>query len=173
MEALSSSAGRSVRSASQPIKTRGAANNGNRFLKDTLVAPRAIALTNRFPGKVRVAEFEDLLGAIWSHLLECLTGPVGVKASDRRRTVTFMGAVRFIIDKSSGKVSVSQLGEKNKKVEFLRDDKKTVIDLPVRLNGFWLDPFLVPWRGRIGECLIDHHATGSDVDWYAAIKLEL
>ena len=145
----------------------------NRFFRETLVAPRARVVAQRFPGNVRANEFEDLLGAIWSHIRGCLTGPVQVKEGPRGRTVTFMGAARFIVDKSSGRVTVSQFERQDDKVVFVHDDKATVIDLPVRIDGFWLDAFLVPWRDRIADCLIDHRRPGPGPDWFAAIKLEL
>lgn len=102
-----------------------------------------------------------------------LNDPVRIEEDSCQRTVTFMGAARFSIDKELGLVRVSQLAESDGEVTFVRDHNATVINLPVRLNGFWLDPFLPPWRKPIADCLIDHHATGSAVDWYAAIKLEL
>ena len=100
--------------------------------------PRAASLLSRFRGNVREAEFEDLLGAIWSYLRLCLTEPVQVKESSRRRTVTFMGAIRFTVDKTSGRVGLRQYGTTNGKLALVRDDKATVIDLPAKLNGFWL-----------------------------------
>ena len=147
--------------------------NTNGFLRETLVAPRAGVVAQRFPGNVRVDEFEDLLSAIWSHIRGCLTGPVQIVESKNLRTVTFMGVARFIVDRRSGQVSMSQVSVKNGKVEFVRDDKPMVIDLPVRIDGFWLDAFLVPWRERIAHCLIDHRRPGPGPDWFAAIKNEL
>ncbi|MDP2640495.1 MAG: hypothetical protein Q8Q16_07495, partial [Betaproteobacteria bacterium] len=162
-----------IPSASQPSKRDRDTTSANRFLRKALIAPRAIALANRFPGNVREDLLHALLESLWTSLTGHLADPIRIKENDRRRTVTFMGAVRFSIDKNSGRVSVSQLEEKNAKVKFAHDDKLTAIVLPVKLDGFWLGPFLAPWRERIGECLIDHHATGSDVDWLQAVKNEL
>ena len=143
------------------------------FLKENLVAPRAGVVAQRFPGNVRVDEFEDLLGAIWSHIRGCSINPIQTTESHTLRAVTFMGAVRFTVHKYSRRVTVSQYGRQGDKVEMAQYDNATVIDLPVRIDGFWLDAFLVPWMGRIADCLIDHRRPGPGPDWFAAIKLEL
>jgi hypothetical protein len=135
--------------------------------------PRAIALTNRFPGNVRQDLLEALLASLWRGLVGQLADSLRVNENDRQRSVTFMGAARFTVDKRSGRVSVSQLSEKKAKLMFVDETRAAVIDLPARLNGFWLDAFLVPWRHQIGECLIDHHATGSGMDWMESVKREL
>ena len=72
-------------------------------------APRAHAITQRFPGNVRLGLFEDLLGAIWAHLQDCLLEPLRVEETENERRATFMAAVRFTVDKCSGQVTVSQL----------------------------------------------------------------
>ena len=137
-------------------------------------APRAHAITQRFPGNVRLGLFEDLLGAIWSHLQDCLLEPLRVEETENERRATFMAAVRFTVDKCSGQVTVSQLTrQRDGTVAFQDHDGQTVINLPVKLDGFWLDAFLIPWRDRIGECFIDHMRPSRGPDWLESIKIEL
>lgn len=139
-----------------------------------LPSPRSAALLNRFPGNVREGLLEALLADIWASLQAHLAEPVRARQSRRWRTVTFMGAARFTVDKESGRIGVMELVKQaDGRVGFASVTVPTVIDLPGRVNGFWLDAFLVPWGERIAECFIDHQATGSDLSWYAALKREL
>jgi hypothetical protein len=148
--------------------------NANRFMKKVQVAPRAVSLTSRFSGNVREGRLDDLLRSLWTSLQSHLADPVRVKETASRRTVTFMGAVRFSVDKASGRVSVCELAtQKSGRLGFLKDEKPTVIDLACRLDGFWLDPFLLSWRPEIAECLIDHTRASDGPDWMESIRREL
>ena len=157
----------------RPNEAEDAASKDSHFLASTVIMPRVAALADRFPGNVRLDLLDALLASIWASLMTHLKDPVRVEESDRQRAVTFMGAARFTRDKDSRWISVSQLEDKNGAVVFVVDPKATAIDLPARLSGFWLDPFLVPWRRAIADCLIDHQTTGSGLDWMAALKHEL
>lgn len=57
------------RAASHHMKSEKAAENSNRFLKNTLVAPRVAALASRFPGNVHHDLLDALLGFLWTSLL--------------------------------------------------------------------------------------------------------
>jgi len=140
-------------------------------MKTTIVAPRVSPLVNRFHGNVRPDLLKVFLDSIWASLLAHLADPVRVDENDQCRSVTFMGAIGFTIDKHSGRVELSRLEKKNGEIVFVHDNKSTVIDLPAKLTGYWLDPFLVPWRKPIADCWIG--PTASDPEWHQAIKREL
>lgn len=112
----------------------------------TRAGPRAAPLLNRFPGNVRKDLLVALLASLWASFEANLADPVRVTERKHRRTVTFMGAARFSIDTRWGRIKVSELQERNAELVFVGDNKPTVIDLPARLNGFWLDAFLAPWQ---------------------------
>lgn len=148
--------------------------SANQFLKKVQVQPRLNALANRFPDNVREDLLRDLLESLWTNLKGHLADPVRIKSTSRFRAVTFMGAVRFMVDKVSGRVSVFELAKKkNGRIGFLKHDKPTVIDLACRLDGFWLTPFLLSWRPQIAECLIDHSRPSPGPDWMESIRREL
>ncbi|CAB4347387.1 unannotated protein [freshwater metagenome] len=160
--------------ASTPSRVSQGAGDAHRFLRENPVDPRPIALMNRFPGNVREDVLRGMLCSLWTSLREHLADPVRVTETRRFRKVTFMGAVRFTVHKTSGQVSGSGLARKrNGQIGFLKHTKPTVIDLACQLDGFWIDPFLLSWRPQIAECLIDHSRPGPGPDWMESIRREL
>lgn len=139
----------------------------------THAGPRPAPLLNRFPGNVRKDLLEALLADLWASLEHHLADPVRIGLDERKRTVTFMGAARFCIDVHTGRVGVRGLRVRNAMAVFAGENDPVVIDLPAKVEGFWMEAFLAPWRDRIAACLIDHCATGSDLSWWAALKREL
>ncbi len=147
--------------------------NSNRFLKNSLVAPRAAQIINRFPGNVRQDLLEALLDLLWTSVLGQLADPVRVEENDQCRIVTFMGAIRFTIDKRTARVELSRLENENGQELFVQDANPTVIDLPAKLTGYWLDPFLVPWAMPIDDCFVCDGSARSGPSWHESIKREL
>lgn len=142
------------------------------FLKENRVAPRRNALLNRFPGNLRADTLDAFLCLIWNSLQAHLADPIQVVETDIHRTVTFMGCIRYAIEQKTGRIHVAELQEREGVLQFTESQKRTAVGLPLKLTGYWLDVYLVPWQTLLVECLIDHYRPGPG-SWHQAVKQEL
>lgn len=125
------------------------------FLRETIHAPRATTLLARHPGALLPERLERALEIVWDDLLARLENPIVVTDTRAHRVAEFLGCVRYIRIKRSGRVKLTHVTELAGRSSFIDADYLWNIDLPMRPNGAFLEHYLCRWWMVLGECLQD------------------
>lgn len=125
------------------------------FLRETIHAPRATTLMARHPGALLPERLERALEIVWDDLLARLEQPIVTTDTRAHRVAEFLGCVRYIRIKCSGRVKLTHLTRAAGQLSFIEADYGWNIDLPMSPNGAFLEHYLCRWWMVIGECLQD------------------
>ena len=120
------------------------------FINSKPAGPRIGRILANMPCPADYQALSRCVSQIWKQLLAALAEPITVTCDESERTVTFMGAVRFCIDQDAATVHVTELANENGIPGFY-PVSNVGIDLPARLNGFWLWAFLTPFEDAIRD----------------------
>ena len=122
-----------------------------RFLKDSVVAPRFDRICRKYHDIAQVDVLRAYMEVVWRSLSEYLQDPLHMMETVDSSVVTFMGSVRFTINHSTGKIKVARLACAYGEIVF-EIQERVCIDLPIRLSGFWLGSFLMPFHTLFSQC---------------------
>ena len=120
------------------------------ILKPSVVEPRQQVLIDQFPGNLRQDHLDAYLFMIWHSLLAHLADPIQTVETEAKRHITVLGCVRFSIVKATGDIDVFTLQRDSQGARFVRLGN-VVIDLPLKLTGFWLEAYLTTWQDNLDE----------------------
>lgn len=129
------------------------------FLRETTVAPRVNALLPLVAPSRRAA-FEQLIGSIWSNLLERLNDPIAIKLSSTRRAVTVLGFSRYVVNRRSGFITLQNPVPDSFPRRFRNAGYCFSADMPFRPTVGLFEELLREWTGEFSGFAVD-----SELHW--------
>lgn len=121
----------------------------SRLIRNRDVAPRTGGLLSHVhPGLQQ--EFATLAGEIWQELLRRFAKPLSSRESVRRRSVTVLGAMRYVINRRSGLLTLEQaVPDSNGRRRWRRARFVFAADLPLMPSPGLFEELLGEWSPQL------------------------